>query len=339
MQALRLLGERQAKLVDQPRAEPGPGQVLIEMKAAGICGTDLHAYRASVEDYPPLAEFVPGHEPCGVVAQLGAGVTPWAVGDRVVVYHRLTCMRCAYCLSGSRNLCRDHRGVHGFGPDGADAEFMVTDALNLLVLPDDLTYADGVLLACQLGTAYSPLKRMDVNGLDTLVVCGLGGVGLFSVVLGAAMGARVVGVDPSPERRSLASSLGAQAVVDPVAEPAGAAIKALSPGGADKLIETSGSPAAHAELLGALRPRGRAAIVGLGAGRLSLELEELIADEIDVFGSSLFPFGDFGELVGLLRQPLPLRDVVTDQLAFHDAPAGFELADTARTGKVVFRFD
>lgn len=311
----------------------------MRMEAAGICGTDLHSYRASAKDYPPLAEYVPGHEPCGVIIELGADVPDWSVGDRVVVYHRITCLRCAYCRNGLRNLCRNHRGVYGFGPDGADAQLMVANAQDLLALPDEFSYVEGMLLACQVGTAYSPLKVMGVSGLDTLVVSGLGPVGLLTVLVGAAMGARVVGIDPSDQRRALAEGLGADVVVDPGAGPVRRAVHDLCPGGADKLVEASGAAEAQAGLVRLLRPRGQAAIVGLGSGELRLRLMPLVSDEIRVFGSSLYPASEFDEIVAFIRRKrVPITDVVTDEVGIEDAPAAFEVADLAGGGKVVFRF-
>ncbi len=340
MRALRLLGERQATVVDLPVPRPGPGQVLLQMKAASICGSDLHGYRRKLEDDSPARRFVPGHEPCGVVAELGPDVAGWSVGDRVVVYHRVTCLKCRYCVSGQRNLCLDRRGAYGFNPDGADEEYMVANAPDLIRLPDDFDFVDGALFACQVGTAYSPLKAMGVSGRDNLVVSGLGPVGLFAVLLGQAMGARVIGVDPSAERRRLAEQLGAAAVLDPTAAPIGSAVADLCPGGADKLIETSGTLAAHAAIAQQLRNEGQAAIVGMGTPGPALNLGEVLWKQLRIYGSNLYPNGEFDEIVDFVRRRrVPIRRVVTHELGIEDGPAAFELADGAKTGKIVFRFD
>jgi threonine dehydrogenase-like Zn-dependent dehydrogenase len=327
-------------VVDQESPRPGPGQVLVAIRAAGICGTDLHSYRARVEDYPKLAEFIPGHEPCGEIAEVGPDVDGWATGDRVVVYHRITCLRCAYCRAGARHLCVDHKGVYGFGPDGADAELMVANVAELMTLPDDYSYVEGVLFACQVGTAYSPLKAMNVGAGDTILVSGLGPVGLLGVMLARALGARVVGADPSPARRALAERLGAAAALDPEAEPLARAVEPISAGGVDKLLETSGSPAAHASIVKVLRPNGAAALVGLGAREVALKLAPLISKQLHVFGTSIYPFEEFGEIAGFVRaRRVPIQDVVAEELTLEEAPAGFEIADRAETGKVVFRLD
>lgn len=340
MRAVRFLGERQAVVVDQDEPRPGPGQVLVAIRAAGICGTDLHSYRARVEDYPKLAEFVPGHEPCGQIAELGPDVAGWNVGDRVVVYHRITCMTCRYCTGGLRNLCVDNKGVYGFGPDGADAQLMVANAEELLALPEDFDYLDGVLFACQVGTAYNPLKLMAVGPGDTMVVFGLGPVGLLGILLGIAFGARVAAVDPSRERRELAERHGASLVLDPDEDGFVRSLSDLSEGGADHVLETSGAPDAHARIVKVLRPNGQAALVGMGPRELSLRLAPLITRQLRIIGTSAFSFDDFEEIAGFVRdRRVPIRDVVTDELSLEDASHGFELADAARGGKVVFRVE
>jgi 2-desacetyl-2-hydroxyethyl bacteriochlorophyllide A dehydrogenase len=338
MRAVRFLGERRAVVIDQDEPRPGPGQVLVAIRAAGICGTDLHSYRARLEDYPKLAEFVPGHEPCGDIAELGPDVTGWSVHDRVVVYHRITCMTCRYCATGMRNLCVDNKGVYGFGPDGANAEFMVANADELLPLPADFDYLDGVLFACQVGTAYNALKMMAVDEGETLVVLGLGPVGLFGVLLGAAYGARVAAVDPSPERRKLAERIGASVVIDPEDQTLPRAIARLSGGGADHLLETSGAPSAHKQIVKVLRPNGQAALVGMGAREVSLKLAPVITRQLRIVGSSAFSFDDFDEIVAFVRERrVRIRDIVTHELSLEQAPRGFEIADAAKSGKVVFR--
>ena len=340
MRALRLHGERQCTVVDLPIPRPGPGQVLLKMGAAAICGSDLHGYRRQLDPDSSIVRFVPGHEPCGQIVELGPNVAGWTTGDRVVVYHRVTCMECHYCRKGARNLCLDRRGAYGFNPHGADEEYMVANAHDCLRLPDDFSYVDGALFACQVGTAYDPLKVLGVSGRDQVVVSGLGPVGLFAVQLARAMGARVAGVDPSPERRRLAETLGADAALDPLASPIDQQVAELFPGGADKLVETSGTVAAHAVIAKCLRNEGEAAIVGMGTAGPALNLGEVLWKAIRIYGSNLYPDSEFDEILEFVRRKqVPIRKVVTHELSLEEGPAAFRLADGATTGKIVFRFD
>ncbi len=337
MRAVQFFGNREAVVIDVPTPSPGPGEVLIQLRAAAVCGSDLHRYRHPPSDPPNT--FIPGHEPVGEVRAIGAGVTGVTPGDRVVVYHRRGCGRCAYCVSGDVMLCPNGQRAHGFACDGSDADYMLTDARCLLPLPERFSDQEGVVLACNAGTAYAPLRRLDVSGRDTLAVSGLGPVGLCAVMFGRAMGARVVGVDPSPGRRALAEQLGAVATLDPLAGPLGAAMRQVAPRGADALVETSGNPTAHAAIVDLLGIGGRAAIVGMGADRAGLNACDLIWKQISLIGSNLFPYAQWDELLTFVTErAVPLKEVIGEVLPLEAASRAFTLADTAAAGKVVFRW-
>lgn len=337
MRGVRLLGDRKTELIDLPDPSAGAGEVVVRLTAAAVCGSDLHRYRHPQTTPPNLN--VPGHEPVGVVQQVGAGVTDVRIDDRVVVYHRRGCGTCHYCRTGNTRLCPHGQRAHGFACDGADADFMVTDARCLLPLPDRFSDEEGAVLSCNAGTAYAPLRRLQVSGADVLAVSGLGPVGLCAVLLGTALGARVIGIDPSPGRRVLAQQLGATAVLDPMATPIGQAVRGIAPHGADALVETSGNKAGHAAIVDVLGIGGRAAIVGMGAAEPTLNLCNLIWKQITVFGSNLFPDAQWDELLSFVTDhQIDLRRVVTDVMHIEDAPRAFEMADSARSGKILFRW-
>jgi threonine dehydrogenase-like Zn-dependent dehydrogenase len=183
------------------------------------------------------------------------------------------------------------------------------------------------------------LRRLGVSGRDTLAVSGLGPVGLCAVMFGRAMGARVIGLDPSPERRALAEHLGAAATLDPLAGPPGTNFRQLAPRGADALVETSGSPAAHATIVDLLGIGGRAAIVGMGADRPAVNACDLIWKQVSLVGSNLFPIAQWDELLTFVSErQVPIAAVVGETMSIEAAPRAFSLADAARSGKVVFRW-
>lgn len=340
MKALRTSGERQVTVLDVPIPRPGPGEVVIEMKATGICGSDLHPYRHPT----PLhlnPGFISGHEPCGVIHELGPGVEGWQVGDRVMPYFRRTCGACHYCLSGFRNDCVNRRASYGHqGCDGSHAEYMLVEVPCLIRLPEHLSFMDGAIIACQGGTAYAPLARLGVSGRDVLVVSGLGPVGLLSVLFAKPMGATVVGIDPSPGRRELAQKLGADLTLDPAAGPVGEQLRAHVPDGADKLTETSGANAAHAVIGDLLKPLGTAAIVGLGSQSFTMPLGRLAMKELTIFGSSAYPPTQFDEISTFVRRHnVRLESVVTHVFSLDEGPEAFALAADANVGKVCFRFE
>ena len=278
----------------------------------------------------------------GVIAEVGADVRGWSVGDRVTAYFRKVCGTCDNCRSGLSNVCTDRRGSYGVGPgtaDGSDAEYMVVEAQYLFAVPEDFSLEDAAIVACQGGTAYYPLTRLAASGQDVLVVSGLGPVGLLATLMGSRMGAEVVGIDPSPERRALAERLGAVRTFDPTAGAIGEQVRAWYPRGADKLFEASGATAAHAAIPDLLRPLGKAALVGLGNAELKLPLYAIIHRELVIFGTSAFPMSQYAEIWRFLRRHrIAPSEVVTHRFDIEHGAEAFRVADGATTGKVCFTF-
>ena len=340
MKALRVSGERQVTVLERPVPTPEPGEVVIRMKSTGICGSDLHPYRHPTPlNFDP--GFISGHEPCGVIGEVGAGVEGWEVGERVVPYFRRTCGRCRYCRSGYANDCPNRRASYGHqGCDGSHAEYMRVEEPCLIRLPDHLSFLDGAIIACQGGTAYAPLVRLGVSGRDVLVVSGLGPVGLLSVLFAKALGATIVGIDPSAGRRELAKKIGAAVTLDPTAGPVDEQLRAHFPNGADKLTETSGANAAHAVIGDLLKPLGSAAIVGLGSKDFTMPLGRLAMKELTLIGSSAYPPAQFDEIAEFVRRhDVHLDAIVTHFFTLDEGPAAFAMAADANAGKVCFRFE
>src|ERR671922_130671 len=249
MRGIVFLGNRKLEIQEFPDPTPGPGEVVLEMRASGMCGSDLHPYRAAGNAAAALGlggggPVIAGHEPCGVVAAVGAGVDPGLVGQRVMNHHYKGCGRCKHCRVGWSQLCRAGITVYGMTGHGAHAPFMKVPASTLVPMPETISFEEGAAISCGTGTAYGALKRLDVSGRDTLAVFGQGPVGLSATMLGRAMGARVIAVDVSPERRALAKEFGADVVIDPAAVDPVAAIHDLTEGeGADAALDATGQPA------------------------------------------------------------------------------------------------
>jgi L-iditol 2-dehydrogenase len=303
------------------------------MKRAAVCGSDLHGYRHAPPDGGP-SDRIPGHEPVGVVAELGSGVTNLRVGQRVLVYHRVGCGVCQQCRTGNTNICS---GTPRTPWHGSDCDRAAVYAQYCFPMPDDLSWDTAVVIACQGGTAYAPLRRLGASGRDTIVVSGLGPVGLCVTMMGKAMGAEIVGIDPMQERRDLALQLGASAVIDPAHGDPGQMVKELIPSGADAVVETSGHGSAHARLHDYLRVEGTAAIVGLGNQQPSINPVSFFKRQLTMFASNLYPEWMLPEIVEFVRhREVPLERIVTHKVPLAEAPAAFKLADTATTGKIVF---
>ncbi|MEQ8805034.1 MAG: alcohol dehydrogenase catalytic domain-containing protein, partial [Rhodospirillales bacterium] len=237
MKAVVFPGDRKIAIMDFPDPHPGPGEVVLQIKASGMCGSDLKYYR-NPPGTPTLGlgerkgPIIAGHEPCGVVVEVGEGVSEAQarVGDRMMDHHYSGCGVCKHCRTGWSQMCIDGITVYGTTGHGAHAEYMKVPAHTLVRLPDDLSFTTGAAISCGTGTAYGALKRLDLAGDETVVVFGQGPVGLSATQLAKAMGARVIALDISAERRKLAEDFGADVVIDPMGNDVVAAIRDLTGG-------------------------------------------------------------------------------------------------------------
>src|SRR3954466_15278513 len=233
MPGVILPGNSTVEFKEYPIPEPGPGQVLVKMKASSICGSDIRAiYREHLGKGPEGYQgVIAGHEPCGQVTKVGPGCKQFKVGDRVVIYHISGCGLCDECQHGYMISCRNEfRAAYGWQRDGGHAPYLLAEENTCIRLPDSLSYIDGALCACGFGTAYEALRRMQVSGQDRLLITGLGPVGLAAAMLGRALGATtILGTDLSERRLALAGDLG---LVD-------AAIKA-DDGALDQILKRTG---------------------------------------------------------------------------------------------------
>ena len=328
MRGVWLPGHRVVDVHTAPDPEPRHGPVLVAPRASTSCGSDLRAiYREHLGEGPEAyAGVVAGHEPAGEVIGLGEGVTDLAVGDRVVVYHISGCGRCPECLRGYPISCTSsRRQAYGWQRDGGHADLLLAEAADLLVLPESLSYLDGACVACGFGTAYEALRRIEVSGADSLLVTGLGPVGLATGLLARALGARVVGTDPVEARRSFAEKVGAvDAAV--AADEIGDALA----DGADAAVDCSGVGSAQAQAIDSLRRWGRMAFVGEGA-TLSLDVSrQVIHRQLTLVGSWVISTWRMRELLELLdRWQLHPHDIVTDRFPLDEADAAYRLADGA----------
>ena len=324
--------------VDDPR--PGPGQVVVRLRASTICGSDLRAiYRehlgSGAEAYQGV---VAGHEPAGEVIELGPGCRRARVGDRVAVYHVSGCGLCDDCRRGYLISCTSPlRAAYGWQRDGGHADLMVADESTLVTLPDALSFLDGACVACGFGTAYEALCRAGVSGRDAVLVTGLGPVGLAAGLLAGRMGAPLrIGVDLVPERARLALRLGAVDTVVAAGPDAVDAVRELTAGhGCEVAVETSGSAAGRGTAVQATRSRGQVVFVGEG-GSLTMDVSPmLIHPQLTLHGSWVTSTWRMARLVqDLARWDLHPEITVTDRFPLAEAAAAYRVADAGTGGKV-----
>ena len=341
MRGIVFLGDRQVELRTFADPTPGPGEVVIAVGASGMCGSDLHYYRA---DPPadPAELCIGGHEPAGTVVAVGPGVLPTqvAVGDRVMVHHYAGCGTCSSCRSGWTQMCtRTAARVYGKNEHGAHAPYMKVAAASALPLSEALSFEAAAAIGCGTGTAWGALERLgEIGGLD-VVVFGQGPVGQSVTLLAGARGARVIAVDLSAARRDQALKLGAAETVDPAAGDPVAEIKALTGGrGPAAAVETAGASAAAAAALAALAPWGKLCLVGLG-GALTIDVRQQLSRQLTVLTSwSLSSVQQIACADFVVDHQLPVDDLFTDRWSLDQAVQAYQDFDKQQSGKGAFVF-
>lgn len=348
MKGIVFTGNRRVDLRDFPDPTPGPREVIIEIKASGMCGSDLHFYRAAEGEaaVPGLSSSEPvigGHEPCGVVAAVGSAVTAKEafVGQRVMNHHYEGCGTCRHCKTGWGQMCDDGATVFGITGHGAHARYMKVPVGTIVPLREDLSYVVGAAISCGTGTAFGALQRLALQGDETIVVFGQGPVGLSATMLASAMGARVIAVDLLPERCELAREFGATDIVNPAEGDVVEAIMDLTHGeGAHKTLDCTSSPDARLAAVRATRKWGTACMVGVGGG-LSLDVaQDLIFRQVGVIGSWTFSISgqaDCARFVG--DRNLPVERLFTDRWQLEQADEAYRHFDSQAAGKGVFVLD
>ncbi len=345
MRGVTFLGERKLQLMEFPDPSPGPRDVIVAIKASGMCGSDLKFYRASGETSSlglgkVSGPVIAGHEPCGVVAAVGSAVDERTarIDARVMVHHYSGCGTCPHCRTGWSQMCVNGSTVYGVTGHGAHAPYMKVPAHTLVALPDDLSFATGAAISCGTGTAYQALRRIKLAGGDTIAIVGQGPVGLSATQLAAAMGARVIALDVSAERLARAKDFGADALIDPQSDNAVAAIKALTHGsGADMALDTSGAADGRLIAVRGTRAWGTACFVGEG-GNVTLEVSpDMLRKQLTVFGSWTFSTSVQAECARFVAdRKIAVDDLFTHRWQLDQADEAYRLFDQQTSGKGVF---
>ncbi len=341
MRAVLLPGERRVDVVERDMPVPGPGEVLIRTQASAICRSDMGLYTGTSAivggDAAGKGLVVPGHEPAGVIAQVGTGVEGLAVGDRVAAYLPIGCGRCEYCRAGYMMLCNTWRCL-GFDVDGGDADYFVVPAANALPLPDELSFVAGAVMTDMVGSQYHTQKVLDVRGGRTVAVFGLGPMGAAAVLVAQGFGADVIAVDILPERLELARRLGAGTTVNSAETDAVAAIREATGGrGADVAVDCTGAPPAQNAALDAAAKRGAVAFVGESRATEINPSDQIIRKLLTVIGGWYFPLYEWPEITRfVISRKLPVESLVTHTFSIDDAADAFGMFDRRETEKAVF---
>lgn len=285
MKAVRYVGAGQPlELQEIPIPEIGDRDILVKVKAAGICHSDAH-YRAGVSAAITAPRTL-GHEVAGIVEKIGSKVDNVQVGDRVCLHYLITCGDCYYCASGNEQFCKQGKML-GHHTDGGYAEYLAIPARNAIQLPDNIPFDQGATLMCASATAFHALLKSRIKAGDKVVIFGVGGLGQSAVQLAKALGAlEVFAVDINPEKLELAASFGA-IPINGKEEDVVATIKKHTGRGVDVAIEMIGLTLTQKQALQCVGPLGRVVLVGLSSEQLLVHsYSEILGNEVELIGSN-----------------------------------------------------
>jgi L-iditol 2-dehydrogenase len=324
MQALVFHGEHQLVMEDLPEPVLAPGEVLVQVSACGICGSDLHGYLGHSARRNRSIPLVMGHEFTGRVLELGPGVTGEAqVGQRVVVQPEIYCGRCPACRAGLTNICPNML-ILGIERAGAFAERVAVPADRLFPLPDGLSERDGALVET-LAVEVHLFRHTPQPLLRTVAVLGAGAQGLLAVQLARLAGAsQVIATDMMPHRLRLAEQMGATATLRGDGDVV-ASIKDLTGGwGADFIVDAVGASATRRQGIAALAPGGTLGLIGLGPGETPVDFGPVINRELVLHGSYCYSDDDFLRAMELIAGGQIQVDAMLDVAALREGASCFE---------------
>jgi L-iditol 2-dehydrogenase len=327
MKALLLREYKKLEVVDLPKPQCGPNDLLVQVKACGICGSDIHGWDGSSgRRIPPL---VMGHEAAGIVADVGDQVSNFKVGDRVTFDSTVSCGECPSCRRGSINLC-ENRQVLGvscqeFRRNGAFAEYVLVPQNIAYHLPEGLPFQHAALIEA-VSIAVHAANRSRVKLGDTAVVVGSGMIGLLVVqAIRLAGAARVIAVDLEDSKLQIAKDLGANETIDAGREDVAAVVKSLTGGrGADVALEVVGATATIKTAIESTRRGGAITLVGNLAPQVEIPLQAVVTRELSLFGSCASN-GEYPECIEYLRSgAIRVEPLITATATLDEGPRWFD---------------
>ncbi|MBX3038457.1 MAG: zinc-binding dehydrogenase [Anaerolineales bacterium] len=304
MKAVRFVGVKQAlEMQDIPVPEIGERDILVKVKAAGICHSDAH-YRAGISPVKPVPLTL-GHEVAGVVEKIGSQVTKVKIGDRVCLHYNITCGDCYHCSTGNDQFCEKVLML-GHYTNGGYAEYISIPARNAIHLPDEIPFEQGATLMCASATAFHALKKSRIKAGERVAIFGVGGLGQSAIQLAKAFGAiEVFAIDINQEKLNLAKEYGAIPVNAKEVNPVDEIKKLTNNKGVDVAIEMIGLSQTMKQAIQIAGVMGRVIIVGLSSQPIEVNTyTEILGNEVELIGSNDHHLAELPLLVDLARRKI-----------------------------------
>ncbi len=336
MQAAVYQGKDHIQVRDWPDPEPSHGEVLVRVRYAGICGTDVMIYSGKhPRAVPPL---VLGHEIFGAISEVGPAVDPsWKKGMRVAIFPLISCMRCAPCQEGNAHVC-EKLGLIGIDRDGGFATYVKAAQEQLVRVPDDVNDEQAAVIE-PLSVTVHAVRNSGFRPGDTALVTGGGPIGILLAQVLRATGAREVVLSEVKEfRRTVAKRLGLLTIDPAEQQTQGALERLVGRRFVDCVFEASGSPAAYRDAVQCCKVRGEINFVGIPKSSPEVDILNIVFKEIRASSARVYTLRDFQAAIALLtRRAVDVLAVITDRLPLRDASLGFQRMLGADTSiKILF---
>ncbi|MDO4720511.1 MAG: alcohol dehydrogenase catalytic domain-containing protein [Peptostreptococcaceae bacterium] len=320
---------------DMPKPVIGKEDVLIKVKAVGICGTDVPILKGIREVPLPM---IPGHEFAGDIVEIGENVTEFRIGDRVTPSIVIGCGSCYFCRGGRESLC-DNIVETGIHVDGAFAEYVRVPAKVVHKLPDTMSYEQGASID-PIASAYHPLKKVHIQSEDTVVVFGPGPIGLYAIQIAKTEGAKqilVVGIKKDAHRLKLAKEIGADEIIVAGEEDVMQRISDLTEGRmADVVVEATGNHNIFNDTIQAVRKHGQIILIGIFHHEASADIAKIVRKEIIVRGSICYTWQDYKECIDLVNAGrVRVEPIITSRYALKDVDQAMDEIDNGQPIKII----
>lgn len=322
---------RPLKLEEIPPPTVGEEDVLVRIKAAGICGSDISILKRGFSK-PPKLPIILGHEMSGIIERVGTKVRDVSIGERVAVDYVISCGQCFYCNQGAESLCTSAKGL-GSSIDGGYAEYVAVPARNVLKLPESIPFDQAAIMGCAVATAFHAVGVAQMRPGDTVAIYGLGGVGIHVVKWAKALGAgKIVGIDADPGKLKVAKEFGCETALNPLDGDTVPKIMEVTHGfGADVAIECVGNKDALEQAIACLGKQGRMVFVGNYYGKISIDPCDFNNNEKHAIGSCDHTRNDLRRIIQLVVSGrIDLSTSITHRVRFEELVQGLEILD-ART--------
>jgi len=285
MRAARFYGpHKPLVLEDVAKPSPGTGEVLVKVRAAGICHTELHFLDGVLN--LGVVPITLGHEIAGTIEEIGSGVDNVSIGDRVIVYYYVGCGKCKFCLKGEENLCENPKAEYGFISDGGFAEYIKVPSRNVIKLPDNITFEEAAPIGCSVTTAIHATRKASPSVGDYVVVYGVGGVGLALIQYNKLVGAKVIAISRNNAKLKLAKDLGADYIVNASYEDVVKRIMEITEKkGANIIYELVGTKETMNNSVKILARKGKLIFIGYTMDQLEVSPLNLVVKEAVITAS------------------------------------------------------